>query len=121
MKYPIMAAAFLACLSTSYGQNVTLDGVFGSGDAYTTSEKVTWFNGHKTDESIYGDFDNQSHETTIRYGIAGQAGSSSNEKYFFLFVEAPLYAKNMIWGNGLTEADLASYRIHHETHHKPGD
>ncbi len=52
-------------------------------------------------------------------------------------MEAPLYAKNMIWealdwrnvfplantdpDSGLTEADVASYRVHHETHHGVGD
>ncbi len=121
MKYTLMAAAFLACLTTSYGQTIELDGTYSSGDGYTTAETVTWFNGHKTDDSIYGDFDNQSYTTTIRYGVSELAGGTPGEKFFFLFVEAPLYAKNMIWGNGLTEADLAPYRIHYGTHHNPDD
>jgi len=122
MKYPLMAAAFLASLTTSYGQtpSVTLDGIYNSEDVYTNSETVTWFNGHKSDESIYGDFDNQSFTTTIRYGIAELDGDDTT-RYFFLHVEAPLIAKNMIWGNNLTEDDLASYRIQHETHHRVGD
>ena len=108
MKYTLMAAAFLACLTTSHGQQVTLDGILTPGDGYTNSESVTWFNGHGK-ESVYGDFDNQSFQTTLRYGIAELAGGTPGEKFFFLFVEAPLYAKNMIWGNGLTEADWAPY------------
>ncbi|MDP6546926.1 MAG: PEP-CTERM sorting domain-containing protein [Phycisphaerae bacterium] len=103
---------------------IVLDGVYGPSDTYSNSKEVDWFNGHKTDESIYG---NQS-KTTIYYG--------EDNGYSFLYVEVPLYAKNMIWQNldwknnnslsntvsttGFTEADVASYRIHHETHHKPG-
>lgn len=115
--------------------DVTLDGVLGGGDTYSTTETVTWFNGHQTSNSIYGDFDNQSFTTEIRYGVSQLAGDKSGEEYFFLFVEVPLYAKNMIWEEGadgfpisntdplvgLTEDDVAPYRVHHETHHGPGD
>ena len=72
--------------------------------------------------------------TTFHYGI----GELGGEDYFFLYVEAPIYVKSMIWedsptggwtkpltntdaNNGLTENDVASYRNHHETHHKPGE
>ena len=75
-------------------------------------------------------------QTTIRYGDHELAGGTPGEKFFFLFVEVPLYGKNMIWQNwmgvpfpisntdpsmGLTEADVASYRVQHETHHGVGD
>jgi len=127
----------LTVAANANGSIVTLDGISDGADTYTHTETVTWFNGHKTAHSLYGDFDNQSHTTDIQYGIGQLAGDASGQEYFFLFVEAPLYAKNMIWENldwrnvfpvantdpsvGLTEADVASYRAHHETHHDVGD
>ena len=108
--------------------SIVVDGVYdSSSDTYGNSKEIVWFPGHKSDESIYND----NPKTTIRY-----EEDSANER-FFLYVEVPLYAKNMVWENldwkkdlslsnansstGLTEADIASYRIHHETHHKPGE
>lgn len=136
MKRNLAIAVVLAGVTGAAQADITLDGVFDSGDMYTHSETVTWFNGHKSEESIYGDFDSQSYTTTIQYGTGTLAGDTSGQEYFFLFVEAPLYAKNMIWQDldwrdqfplinddptvGLTEADVASYRVHHETHHDPG-
>jgi len=123
----IVAAALLMLLflSGSASADIVLDGVYGPSDTYSDFKVINWFNGHKTDESIYGD----QLETIIRYG--------EDNGSFFLYVEAPLYAKNMIWQDvdwkntypltntdpttGLTEEDVASYRTHHETHHGPGD
>ena len=107
--------------------DIMLNGVLDVGDTYTHTEVVTWFNGHHTSDSIYGDFDNPAGTTTIRYGESDLAGTS--DSYFFLFVEAPLYAKNMIWADSLgtnplthlVEADVTPYRTHHETHHGVGD
>jgi hypothetical protein len=115
----------LLFMSGPASATIVLDGVYGSSDTYSNSKEVDWFNGHETDESIYDD----QATTTIRYG--------EDNGHFFLYVEAPLYAKNMIWQKldwkknyplpntdpttGLIEADIASYRTHHETHHKPGD
>jgi hypothetical protein len=132
-------SALVAVLSASVAaeESVTFDGVLGAGDVYTTTEQVGWYNGHKVEQSVYGDFYNQLHTTTLSYGVGELAGDSSGTEYFFLHVEVPLYAKNMIWQEldwknqypltntdpnaGLTEADVASYRAHHETHHNPGD
>ncbi len=138
MKQQLAIALTLATAAGSAGASITMDGIFGGGDSYASNELVTWYSGHQTANSIYGDFNNQSATTKIRYGTGTRAGDNSGTEYFFLFVEAPLFAKNMIWqdldwkgadfpiGNldpnaGLTEADVASYRIHHETHHNPGD
>ncbi|NWK55354.1 PEP-CTERM sorting domain-containing protein [Verrucomicrobiaceae bacterium N1E253] len=139
MKYAVAASVMLTSMATSYGiaLSVDLDGIYSGESGYTNTETVTWYNGHKADESIYGDFDSQSHTTTIRYGIAELEGGKPGEEFFFLYVEAPLYAKNMIWQSnvnkdnypvantdptvGLTATDVDSYRTHHETHHKPGD
>jgi hypothetical protein len=106
--------------------SIKLDGILDGSPPYSNSRTVEWFNGHKpAPDSIYGDFNNQLGTTTIHYGTGELAGETSGDTYFFLYVEVPLYAKNMIWqanpGDGLTEADLGSYRVHHETHHNPGD
>jgi len=69
--------------------------------------------------------------------VAELDGGTPGQQFFFLYIEAPLYAKNMIWQDGvdknnypvantdptlgLTETDLAPYRAHHETHHSVGD
>ena len=123
----IAATALLTLLfiSESASATIILDGVYDSSETYSHSKEINWFNGHKGEESIYGD----QAKTTIRYG--------EDNGFSYLYVEAPLYAKNMIWQDvnwkhnpyptntdptaGLTEADIASYRTHHETHHKPGD
>ena len=123
--YRNTALLTLLFISGPASATIVLDGVYSSLDTYSHSKEVNWFNGHKGEESIYGD----DAKTIIRYG--------EDNGSFYLYVEAPLYAKNMIWQDldwknnyplpntdsitGLTEADIASYRTHHETHHKPGD
>ena len=125
--------------------SITLDGIYSSADHYDHATEVPWFNGsqnlNKGNISIYGTRTAPTGTTTVRYGTGTQVGDTLQQ--FFLFVEVPLYAKNMIWqkdgkdkiwGNkvngtpqlantnpnsGLVEADVASYRIHHETHKNP--
>ena len=139
----IAAAALLALFFMSGPASatvITLDGVLDGSDEYSNSEQVNWFNGHETDNSIYGNQDNPLGTTTIHWGFSELANDTSDNplgtEYFFLYVDVPLYAKNMIWedrdwrenpivnknsSTGLTEADVGSYRVHHETHHNPGD
>ncbi len=134
----LLGPAGVAQASTVF---IKLDGIFDGSPPYSNSRTVEWFNGHRpAPDSIYGDFNNQLGTTTIYYGVGELAGETSGTNYFFLYVDVPLYAKNMIWedkGNhgwkndypiantdptvGLTEADVSSYREHHETHHNPGD
>ena len=122
--------------SAATGSVISLDGV-SDGSAYGNTATTSWFNGHKSEFSKYGEFNSQLGVTTVHYGVGQLAGDSSGNDYFFLYLEAPIGAKNMIWQDldwkenyplsntdptaGLTEDDVASYRIHHETHHKPGD
>ncbi len=129
MKKILNATIVLAAVAGTAQADIVLDGVLGGADSYSNTESVTWFNGHQTANSFYGDFGNQSHTTNISYGVSTFGGAD----YFFLHVEAPLYAKNMIWENrdwgdefvntdpnaGLIEGDVTSYRVHHETHHNP--
>lgn len=119
-----VVAAFAASLSTGYSQSlntVKFDGILSGSDNYSNTEIVGFFNGHKTEKSVYGTFENPKYETFIRYTVGTVEGDSSGTKYFFLFAEVPIEVKSMIWGNGLTSADVDPYRVHHETHHKPGD
>ena len=78
-------------------------------------------------ESVYGNsITEQLETTTVHYGSGTLEGGSSTE-YFFLYLEAPLYAKNLIWdeneGNTtapftvLTPLDLAPYLGHYGNHH----
>ncbi len=135
MKRLVAIALFLTGTCGAARADIILDGIFDFGDTYANSQVVTWFNGHQTANSFYGDFDNQFATTTIQYGTGQLAGDPFGTEYFFLFVEVPLYGKNMIWDRaavddpiknedpdvGLTEDDVGPYRVQHETHHDPGD
>ena len=68
MKKLAITLILTAVYSTTEA-DVMLDGVFDGGDTYTNAETVTWFNGHQTANSIYGDFNSQSFTTEIRYGV----------------------------------------------------
>ena len=83
---------------------VTVDGVRDGSDSYSNSFDASWTNGHKTEFSIYAD---GSDTTTVYYEM--DSGS------LFLYMEVPLYAKNMIWGTGAT--DVTEYQDHWLTHH----
>lgn len=99
-KSVVLATAFLASLAISHGQNlVRLDGIYSpSSDAYTNFEELTFYNGHGKD-SVYGNFSNQSYTAAFRYGVAELAGGTPGQQFFFVHVEVPIYAKNMIWEN----------------------
>ena len=122
----ILATLLIALAPSSAGAApITLDGVFDGTPPYSNSESVSWYNGHKTAYSIYGDRTTPLGSTTIHHGLGTLAGESSGIEYFFLYVEAPLYVKNMIWADiislaGMTAADVAPYRTQHETHHAVG-
>lgn len=102
------AASFAAGITAGSGQNLTLDGVFNpANDQYASFETVSWYNGH--DDTTYGTFATQSYKTTIRYGVAEKAGGPAGQKYFFMFADVPLYAKNMVWGAGMTDEEVSQY------------
>ena len=71
-----------------------------SNSGYANTENIGWINGHHTENSAYGDGSGTSttwDQTTMRWGSALQEGDTSGQKYFFLYIEAPLYAKDMQW------------------------
>lgn len=94
-----------AVLGTASGQ-VTLDGILSDDDNYSTSTLVTYFNGH---DDSYGDFDTQVYQTVVRYGTGTLNGDDSGTEYFFLLAEAPIQIKNMVWGEGMSDADVINY------------
>ncbi len=97
----------MSSLVTAHSQSIQYDGILTGADQYTNSEIVTWFNGH--DDTTYGDYGSQFYNTTIRYGVGTIAGDTSGTKYFFLYADVPLEAKNMVWGAGMTDAEVAQY------------
>lgn len=107
LKRSFAAAAFMSSLVTAHSQSIKYDGIFTADDKYTTTEIVGWFNGH--DDTTYGDFKTQKYNTFIRYGVGTEAGDPSGTKYFYLFAESPLEAKNMVWGSGMNATEIAQY------------
>lgn len=93
------------------GQSFTLDGYNTTADSYGDINKkaVSFFNGHKNDESTYGSPDNAQYETYLRWGTGTDSSESTGDEYFFIYVETPIEVKNMLWGSAFTEADTAEY------------
>lgn len=66
---------------------------------YIESFTAGWYNGHEQAGSQFKKSDN--HTTTVYW--------KSTSTNFFLYLEAPLEAKNMIWGTGFTHDEALSY------------
>ncbi len=96
MTNTFLATVALLSVAGTASAGVMFDGTLSGEDAYANSEVVTWFNGHQTANSVYGNFNNQLGTTTIRYGASTRAGDASGTQFFFLYIEAPLSSKNMI-------------------------
>ena len=109
ITHAVAVAAWAIAANTGYGQalKVSLDGIVTAADNYSGMETVEFYNGH--DSSTYGTFANQSFTTQIRYGVAQKAGETTGQQYFFMYAEVPLYAKNMVWGAGMTSEEVAQY------------
>lgn len=109
MAHTIAASSLLFGLTTmgSYAQTIEYDGILTPEDNYSNVEIVTWYNSHGS--SSYGDFDSQYYNTFIRYGVGTVDGDTSGTQYFFLFAESPLEAKNMVWGDGMTDDEISQY------------
>lgn len=93
--------AFAAVSGTATAGAITVDGVRDGNDDYTNSFIANWTNEHHKHGSV---FDDGTDETTVWW--EEDAGS------YFLFIEAPLVAKNMIWGAGVSAAELLLYDVH---------
>jgi hypothetical protein len=99
----------LFALQIGTANAVVVDGVLdapGAADNYANSFVTSWTNGHQTENSAYSDgLDN----TTVRYTQMGDM--------LYLYMEVPLYAKSMIWGDGVTAQDILDYNVQYSTHH----
>jgi hypothetical protein len=85
---------------------VTVDGNLGAGE-YTHSFTAGWYNEHNQDGSQFKKADG--HETTVYWESTGSSAADGN---FYLYIEAPVEAKNMIWGNGVTTEEARLYYQH---------
>ena len=90
----VSAIAFMAVPAMSNAAGFTFDGV-RDGDPYSKAFDVKWFDGHGEKDSAYPKSGTQT--TTVRYG-EGQEGTTG-DTFSWLFLEVPLYAKNMVWGD----------------------
>ena len=113
-KLAILSTAVLSVFAFvqsagAMGVPVEVDGVKDGMDNYDSSFTTTWYNGHKTEDSIYGTETDQLGLTTVHW-------TTSNSK-LYLYMEVPLYAKNMIWGNGVTAQDIEDYERQWLGHH----
>lgn len=101
------ALVLLAAPITSIAGSFQLDGIKTGADAYTESFSSGWYDGHGQDKSAYKISGSQ--QTTVHYGKGTDAAGDATE-YSWLFLEVPLYAKNMIWGKDIfTAQDKADY------------
>jgi hypothetical protein len=111
----VAAAVFLGAISSANASTIDLNGVMGS-DVYETSTSVLWYNDHQGTQ--FGSGVSALQTTQVSYGTHTLAGGDSTD-YFFLFVEAPLAAKNLVWGTGASNAELDLYNQQYTTHHSP--
>ena len=115
-----LASAFL--LLTAPGilnaGSFTLDGVKNNANdvSYSTSFMSGWYNGHQESNSDY--MKTGSHETTVYYGEGTDAAGDSTP-YSWLFLEVPINAKTMVWGDEflIPGSDFDEYNPHYTTHH----
>lgn len=110
-----ITSVFMACSGAAMAATVTLDGIMDSNDTYDTTTSVLWFNDHEGTQFSSGASPLQT--TTVKYGTGTLAGGV--DEYFFLFIEAPLAAKNLVWGTGASDAEIALYNQQYSTHHSP--
>ncbi len=102
--FATLALTFIA--TTSFATPL-VNGFLDDPNEYSNSFITGWYNGHKEDNSQYKKDSN--FETTGYW--------ESTEDNFYLYLAAPLEAKNMIWGDGYTDSEAALYQVHYETHH----
>jgi hypothetical protein len=110
-KINILAAIVLALVCFMPVANisaavVTVDGVMDGSDSYTNSFTAKWTNGHQTANSVYNDWGD---ETTVWW--------TTDADNMYLYIEVPLYAKAMVYGDGCDTACTAEYFDHWDTHH----
>lgn len=107
----LLLVATCLVVSTSAFAVPIVDG-FLNGNEYSNSFTAGWHNAHKQEYSQFKKADD--HTTTVYWESTGSSTADGN---FFLYLEAPLEAKNMIWGDGFTDAEAQLYYRQFQTHH----
>jgi len=103
--------------SSANALTVKLDGIVdGSDPAYVTSKSVLWYNDHQGTQFPSGGSPLQT--TTVQYGTGTKDGGDATQ-YFFVYVEAPVSNKGLVWGTGASDAEIALYNQQYVTHHSP--
>ncbi|OUR79119.1 hypothetical protein A9Q83_05935 [Alphaproteobacteria bacterium 46_93_T64] len=101
--------------SSANALTVKLDGIAdGSDPAYVTSKSVLWFNDHKFSKFPSGGSPLQT--TTVKYGTGTKDGGDATQ-YFFVYVEAPVSNKGLVWGDKVSIDEIAKYNQQYTTHH----
>jgi len=100
MRNTLLTAAFMVVSSPAYSVPI-VNGYMTAGE-YDTSFTAGWYNGHQESGSQYQKAD--SFETEVWY--------TSTVDNFFLYIEAPVEVKNMIWGTGFSIAKATEYYQH---------
>lgn len=86
-KVSCSSALAVAFAGVASAQSFLVDGIRDSNDNYSMTKTVSWYNGH--DDTTYGTIDSTTDTTTVHYG--------SDANNFYVYIEIPLHAKNMIW------------------------
>ena len=103
----LLLVATCLVVSTSAFAVPVVDG-FLDGSEYSNSFTAGWYNGHKQNFSQFQQtFGGPDEQTTTVYWES--IGSSTADGNFYLYIEAPLEAKNMIWGDGVTDEEALLY------------
>lgn len=97
----LLAATCLVVSTPAFAIPV-VDG-FLDGSEYSNSFTAGWYNGHNQAGSQFKITDDFT--TTVYW--------ENTDDNFFLYLAAPLAAKNMIWGTGFTEDEALLYYQHH--------
>jgi len=103
--FTVLVPIFLLINTPAFALPV-VDG-FLSVNEYSNSFVAGWYNAHKQADSRFQKPDD--HETTVYWENTG--GN------FYLYLQTPLDAKSMIWGDGVTEEEALLYYQHYSTHH----
>ena len=103
----LIPAAILATLVNCYGQSFNVDGYMTNDDNYTNKTAISFYNGH--DPEAYGTASSPIYETYVHWGVGTLSANPTGPTYFFMYVETPIEVKNMVWGNGMTAAEISEY------------
>ena len=92
------------------GQNFNLDGYMTPDEepGYSNRQAFYFFNGHG-DQDVYGTMEDPTYQTYVYWGQGKLASDPTGPDYFFMYIETPIEAKNMVWGDGMTPQEISEY------------